>query len=122
MKFTIYNADGSWSGTFTTTGDLDPAMVPVGGYWAEGTHDRFSRWENDQVVVFMQSEIDAAEIEEAWPELRRERNRRLSVCDWTQTMDAPVDHAAWAVYRQALRDLPANTVDPRNPQWPSPPQ
>jgi hypothetical protein len=121
MKFTIYNVDGSWSGTFTTTGDLDPAMVPDGGHWIEGAHDRFSRWENDQVVLFTQSEIDAAEIEEAWPELRRERNRRLSVSDWTQTMDAPVDRAAWAAYRQTLRDLPANTADPRAPQWPSPP-
>jgi len=53
--------------------------------------------------------------------LRRERNRRLAACDWTQVPDAPVDQAAWAVYRQQLRDLPENTQDPRSPVWPTPP-
>ena len=40
-------------------------------------------------------------------DVRRERNERLSVSDWTQVADAPVDQAAWATYRQALRDLPS---------------
>jgi hypothetical protein len=29
----------------------------------------------------------------------------LTQSDWTQLADAPVDKAAWAVYRQALRDI-----------------
>lgn len=29
--------------------------------------------------------------------------------------------AAWTIYRQALRDLPANTADPLNPIWPARP-
>lgn len=53
--------------------------------------------------------------------LRKERNRRLVASDWTQVPDAPVDHQAWAVYRQELRDLPDNTEDPRHPVWPIPP-
>jgi hypothetical protein len=57
----------------------------------------------------------------AWSELRRERDLRLSSSDWTQVSDAPVDRAAWAAYRQALRDLPANTTDPRDVVWPTPP-
>jgi len=28
---------------------------------------------------------------------------------------------AWLDYRQALRDLPANTTDPENPVWPEMP-
>ena len=28
----------------------------------------------------------------------------------------------WATYRQALRDLPANTSDPANPTWPTKPE
>lgn len=51
--------------------------------------------------------------------LREERNRRLAASDWTQVADAPVDAAAWAAYRQALRDMPGNTLDPRNPVWPT---
>jgi hypothetical protein len=51
--------------------------------------------------------------------LRAERNTRLSACDWTQVADAPVDQAAWAVYRQTLRDYPETVVDPANPPaWP----
>jgi hypothetical protein len=57
----------------------------------------------------------------AWAALRSERNRRLATCDWTQVADAPVDAAAWAAYRQALRELPDNTTDPFNPVWPSKP-
>jgi hypothetical protein len=40
-------------------------------------------------------------------EVRQERNARLTASDWTQVADAPVDKAAWAAYRQSLRDLPS---------------
>jgi hypothetical protein len=39
--------------------------------------------------------------------VRQERDRKLYQSDWTQVADAPVDSAAWATYRQALRDFPA---------------
>ena len=60
-------------------------------------------------------------LAEAWDRLRVKRYARLAACDWTQAPDAPVDAAAWATYRQALRDLPQNTQDPRNVTWPQPP-
>lgn len=53
-----------------------------------------------------------------WERLRIKRNNDLAASDWTQVADAPVDKTAWANYRQALRDLPANTVDPRQANWP----
>jgi len=56
-----------------------------------------------------------------WAKLRYERTVELQNSDWTQVPGAPVDQAAWATYRQALRDLPENTTDPRNPVWPSQP-
>lgn len=34
------------------------------------------------------------------------RSNELLLSDWTQLSDVPVDSAAWAVYRKALRDLP----------------
>jgi hypothetical protein len=46
----------------------------------------------------------------AMPHVRRERDERLSACDWTQMADSPLSpekRAAWAAYRQALRDLPS---------------
>jgi hypothetical protein len=45
--------------------------------------------------------------------LRYWRDGELARTDWTQVADAPVDEAAWATYRQALRDLPASNADPR---------
>jgi hypothetical protein len=50
--------------------------------------------------------------------LRTRRNVLLSSSDWTQLPDTAVDRNAWAQYRQALRDLPANTADLENPMWP----
>jgi hypothetical protein len=59
-----------------------------------------------------------------WSMLRTRRNALLAGCDYTQVPDAPtwVDRAAWAAYRQQLRDLPASTTDPTNPVWPAEPQ
>lgn len=45
--------------------------------------------------------------EQKWEQIKLWRNAQLAVSDWTQLADAPVDKAAWASYRQALRDLPA---------------
>ena len=50
--------------------------------------------------------------------LRHWRNTELTRTDWTQVADAPVNQAAWAVYRQALRDLPASKTDPREIELP----
>jgi hypothetical protein len=42
-----------------------------------------------------------------WEQIRSWRNAELAGTDWTQLTDSPVDKSAWATYRQALRDLPA---------------
>ncbi len=57
-----------------------------------------------------------------WRELRGHRDAMLSSSDWTQMPDSSADAAVWATYRQELRDLPANTVDPANPVWPEKPE
>ena len=55
--------------------------------------------------------------------LRLKRNQKLSESDWTQTNDIRLENEEeWVAYRQALRDLPANTEDPTHPEWPEPPQ
>ncbi len=60
-----------------------------------------------------------------WDEdLRIRRNKKLTDCDWTQGNDTPLSNSKkteWATYRQALRDLPANTSDSSDPTWPSEP-
>ena len=44
--------------------------------------------------------------EQKWEQIKLWRNAELVRTDWTQLADVPVDKAAWATYRQALRDLP----------------
>jgi hypothetical protein len=56
--------------------------------------------------------------------VRRQRDAKLAACDWTQVADAPLTTdqvTAWKTYRQSLRDLPANTPDPANVKWSTPP-
>jgi hypothetical protein len=45
--------------------------------------------------------------EQKWEQIKLWRNAELKESDWTQILDAPTDKAAWAFYRQELRDLPA---------------
>lgn len=54
-------------------------------------------------------------------EIRAERDRLLAECDWTQLADAPLiadEKSAWAVYRQALRDVPQQAGFPASVTWP----
>ena len=60
----------------------------------------------------------ASEDAEQAEQVRENRNKRLSDCDWTQLVDAKVDKNAWATYRQALRDLPSSQGFPWNVTWP----
>ena len=53
---------------------------------------------------------------------REQRNKKLTESDFMMLSDYPKeDLEEWKVYRQALRDLPTNTEDPENPNWPTPP-
>ena len=89
-----------------------------------------------QKVIYLEPHIDNTrlavvdltpeEIERdkqiAMMKLRGERNQRLLACDYTQLPDFKGDSAAFAAYRQALRDLPANVADARESiNWPAKP-
>ena len=53
--------------------------------------------------------------------VRKIRDDLLSKSDWTQVADAPVDQAAWAEYRQKLRDVPQQAGFPAEVDWPAKP-
>jgi hypothetical protein len=53
--------------------------------------------------------------------MRYWRDGELARTDWTQVADSTADKAAWATYRQALRDLPASNSDPRKIELPTAP-
>ena len=59
-----------------------------------------------------------------WMKLRSERDNLLLSSEFTQLGDIGLSESKkteWINYRQALRDLPANTSDPANPNWPTKP-
>ena len=74
-------------------------------------------WQQAWVVEDLTAEEVAAATEKQWAAVRKERNARLAACDWTQLSDAPVDASVWQPYRQALRDITAQS-DPFNITWP----
>lgn len=53
--------------------------------------------------------------------VREQRNQKLNESDWTQIADSTADKAAWATYRQALRDITAQTGFPWTIEWPDAP-
>ena len=63
----------------------------------------------------------ATESEVAWANLREQRDKLLSETDWTASTDVTMT-ADMTTYRQALRDLPANTTDVFNPVYPEKPE
>jgi len=55
---------------------------------------------------------------------REIRDRMLASSDWTQIADSPLSpevRATWAIYRQALRDVPEQSGFPTAINWPSAP-
>lgn len=72
---------------------------------------------DDEIVIVVDED-------RAMDRIRAMRNAKLAACDWTQIADSPLsseEKAAWAAYRQELRDLPENTEDLVDPTWPEHP-
>jgi hypothetical protein len=68
----------------------------------------------------IQAEIARLTAEQPLVDLRSKRNQLLAETDYFANTDVTMPDAM-RTYRQALRDLPANTTDPANPVWPTKP-
>jgi hypothetical protein len=84
----------------------------------DGVAQADGKWYTKYSVADMNAEardaLDAAQAKAA----RQQRTDKLKDSDWTQVADAPVDQAAWATYRQALRDISAQSGFPWTINWP----
>jgi hypothetical protein len=59
--------------------------------------------------------------EQKWEQIKLWRNAELLRTDWMMISDAPTNKTAWATYRQALRDLPAQGGLADDAEFPSAP-
>lgn len=70
-----------------------------------------------QVLQKTSEELEAQDVAQA-ASVRAQRNDKLKNCDWTQLVDSTADKAAWATYRQALRDITTQVGFPWTVDWP----
>ena len=81
-------------------------------------------WQETEIQIPSREVVEAkvAELNAAEPlrYLREKRDELLAETDWWASSDRTMT-AEQTAYRQALRDLPANTTDPENPVWPTKP-
>jgi len=96
-----------------------PTRYQVG--FRDGVEQVDGKWFTKYSVVDMDQDAkDALDAQQA-ASVRSQRTQKLAESDWTQVADAPVDKAAWAVYRQALRDVTTQTGFPWEVTWPAQP-
>ena len=63
---------------------------------------------------------DAGANDRKAAEVRAERNAKITACDWRVLPDVS-NSDVWKTYRQALRDIPAQSGFPNNVTWPDAP-
>ena len=81
----------------------------------------YERWETSWTVRNMAAEETQQRDSEEASEVRTARNKKLADSDWTQIADSPADKAAWATYRQSLRNVPSQAGFPWTIEWPTQP-
>lgn len=79
-----------------------------------------SEWPSQLTWTAVKTKWDTKIAAQPLADLRGVRNDLLAETDWLANSDVTMSDA-WKTYRQALRDLPANTSDPANPTWPTKP-
>ena len=87
----------------------------------DGVEQIGGKWFTKYSVRDLDADGIAAKDAEQAKSVRAERNRLIAECDWTQVEDSPVDKAAWATYRQALRDLTLQAGFPFDVTYPTKP-
>lgn len=111
MKYALIN-----NGNIITTSDEEFASIPESMELVELTDEQVEQLEASEAPLFLVEGELLTFKKKRWAEnpeavkasLRPERNRLLAESDWTQLNDSPISEdklAAWAAYRQDLRDL-----------------
>jgi hypothetical protein len=91
----------------------------------DGTYDAVGdNWSVFRSSLIGLTDDDGNPVDPASVFARSQRDKLLSECDYTQTLDYPAsdtERNAWATYRQALRDIPEQVGFPNDVVWPTTP-
>jgi hypothetical protein len=96
-----------------------PTRYQIG--YRDGVEQIDGKWYTKYSVADMSDEAKTAKDAEQAKAVREQRSTKLKESDWTQVADAPVDKTVWATYRQALRNVPAQSGFPWEITWPDAP-
>jgi len=109
---------------FESEADANAHAAAYSGFVVESPGGNLLLWTVDASAKTVTRDTDveaAADTALAWEQVRGHRNQLLTDSDWRAMSDLTMSDD-WKTYRQALRDLPANTVDPTNITWPEEPE
>jgi hypothetical protein len=96
-----------------------PTRYQIG--FRDGVAQIGDKWFTKYSVGDLDADGIAAKDAEQAKSVRATRNSLIAECDWTQVEDSPVDKAAWATYRQELRDLTLQAGFPFDVVYPTKP-
>ena len=137
MKLTII-PDGKIigiDGTFYENVQQDLSWIPSNVHavqWSDSSGEiEYNDGTPNQIIselgIYSQAQTDynnetqrVAAARDYWEELRTKRNQLRAETDYLALSDVTFS-TDMLTYRQALRDLPANTSDAANPVWPTKP-
>tara|TARA_R100001510_G_C7451208_1_gene76011 strand:- start:93 stop:410 length:318 start_codon:yes stop_codon:yes gene_type:complete len=72
-----------------------------------------------EIIIYGERVLDLDDS--TWENVRKKRDYILKSTDWTVTPGCTVDQAQWSAYRQNLRDIPQNTKNLKDLNWPTKP-
>tara|TARA_R110002126_G_scaffold157373_1_gene304923 strand:- start:52 stop:549 length:498 start_codon:yes stop_codon:yes gene_type:complete len=107
MRQGVEQLDGKWYTKYI----LGPVFTDRA---AEGNQPAQTAAEQETAYKAMKDAEQAKSV-------RTSRTEKLKDCDWTQIADSTADKTAWATYRQALRDITAQSGFPWTITWPDAP-
>lgn len=129
--YQLANGGPTWDVTTNEVLDSLGADVVFEGPQAQPTRYQFAfrdgveqiegKWYTKYAIADLDAEGIAQKDAEQAKNIRENRDKMLFESDWTQVADAPVDKEAWAIYRQALRDLPTQAGFPWEMAYPEKP-
>jgi hypothetical protein len=97
-------------------------------YWDKLSNSWGERPKRMEFTKWSEEQTWEADIQLTWETIRRDRDMRLGLSDWTQFTDTPLtpeQKSAWAAYRQELRNIPetySSATHPNDVVWPTKPE